>query len=179
MPNWSCNTIIIEGTEEAVATFAKTLRTPDEQGEIQDFSFHQTIPRPSNRDDNWYEYNVNSWGTKWDASEPTIIEESPEKIVIQCETAWSPPTEWASKVAQKIKGLKITVAFCEIGMHFYGVDVYEGKRSIKIFNKMDDEVDFDKAPEGSTEEEIDEWESEPAGPLKVFMEKYSIRHTGG
>ena len=179
MPNWACDTIIIEGTKEAVATFAKTLRTPDSQGNTVDFSLHQTISCPSEQEANYYNWQVKTWGTKWDVSEPSIIEENTDKIVIQCETAWSPPSKWAARVAKKIPGVKVTVAFCEIGMHYYGVDVYEEKRSIKIFNEMNDDTDFTHPPEGATEEEIDEWETESAGPLRVFMEKYFIRHLGG
>jgi len=39
----------------------------------------------------WYDWNVNNWGTKWDAGEPSVEEISPTEVTYQFETAWSPP----------------------------------------------------------------------------------------
>lgn len=43
---------------------------------------------------NWYEWCTSNWGTKWNASDTEICDDT-----ISFNTAWSPPTGWLSKLA--------------------------------------------------------------------------------
>ena len=51
--------------------------------------------------DNWYDWNVRNWGTKWDVSvhdgeqypDTELMEESKTSLAYRFNTAWSPPTE--------------------------------------------------------------------------------------
>ena len=51
--------------------------------------------------DNWYDWNVRNWGTKWDVSvhdgeqypDTELMEESETSLAYRFNTAWSPPTE--------------------------------------------------------------------------------------
>lgn len=43
-----------------------------------------------NTPNNWYNFNVREWGTKWDAGHPEV-EKTDEGLAVAFETAWSPP----------------------------------------------------------------------------------------
>jgi hypothetical protein len=40
---------------------------------------------------NWYSWNVNNWGTKWNAYSQELLEQDNYTLKIQFDTAWSPP----------------------------------------------------------------------------------------
>lgn len=40
---------------------------------------------------NWYNFNTDKWGTKWDACEAELTEESKTHLGYRFDTAWSPP----------------------------------------------------------------------------------------
>jgi hypothetical protein len=40
---------------------------------------------------NWYNYNIDKWGTKWDACEAYLEGESETELTYRFDTAWSPP----------------------------------------------------------------------------------------
>lgn len=106
MPNWVYNSLSIEG-EEAQAIKEKLVKVT-EQG-VFPLSFMNIIAPtdieryekvvgsldPENRvhPDNWYNWNIRNWGTKWDAGSPAIVEDTPEKVRYTFETAWSAPYE--------------------------------------------------------------------------------------
>lgn len=131
MPNWCTNLLMISNSEE----FEKTMNTPDMNGEIAKFSFHQTVPFPENgfrgmlslqdKEEcakkgipNWYDWCSKEWGTKWDACD-VIVDRNP-KLEIRFETAWSPPIAWLKAVSLKFPKSKFTLKCCECGMGYYG-----------------------------------------------------------
>lgn len=86
MPNWVfCNLEVKSKTDEQLGEFKKKVsndKTP--------FTFEKIIPRPPEEEDNWYDWNIGNWGTKWDACDVTLTEG--EKVVnYSFSTAWSPP----------------------------------------------------------------------------------------
>lgn len=75
-------------------------------------TFHSFVPVP---DDvlkhgyqlKGYDWQIENWGTKWDAIEPKLISEKPGEIIYHFETAWSEPEPWLDKVIKKYPRLKI------------------------------------------------------------------------
>src|SRR5207253_1211356 len=83
-----------------------------------DFSFEALVPRPSDEvlgrkrtilpgnlgyafgsglnGVNPMQWEVDNWGTKWDAGEP-VVDEKNERVTFQ--TAWSAPLPWLEKVS--------------------------------------------------------------------------------
>lgn len=70
--------------------------THDDENPV--FSFWNIVrPNPEEyeeyRDQGWYGWNNAHWGTKWDAGDVEVIEESGTGWAIQFRTAWAPPQE--------------------------------------------------------------------------------------
>ncbi len=171
MPNWCACSLSIKGTEDDLKLFYDTLNTPNKEGLVVLFSFHQNVPRPSNT--NWYTWNIENWGTKWDATNVSVASETPTKFLVQFDTAWSPPLSWLKTVSKKYPTMKFKLAYCESGMEFYGVvtrhDIYGEVHTSEYEFLKDDEIYDDD----------DTVEINVKGRLHWFMTKYSLLHTGG
>jgi hypothetical protein len=50
--------------------------------------------------DSWYEWAIANWSTKWGAYEAKLLLESPTKLVLQFNTAWSPPSAIFDKLTE-------------------------------------------------------------------------------
>lgn len=67
---------------------------------------------------NWYEFQVDRWGTKWDAYEIHILEDTGGSLLLSFETAWSPPTGIYETAFEK--GFSIEATYVEQGCDFIG-----------------------------------------------------------
>ena len=181
MPNWCACSIHITGSKKDMKLFNKTLEKHNEADEKTVFSFYQTVPRPESAD--WYTWNIKNWGTKWDCSEPTLVRKTHTEFLVQCDTAWSPPLAWGETVSRMFPNLTFTIAYCEAGMRFYGVWTRNGNNKetkTRKYEFLDDDIIGFRTENGvRVRDDKDPWEEEPNGRLKVFMEKYSLAHTGG
>ena len=86
MPNWVYNHI--EVNNERAIDFMRS----DER----DFDFEKIIPMPTEEKDNWYDWRINNWGTKWNASEVEV-----DGTSVTFETAWSAPNEVTAALAHR------------------------------------------------------------------------------
>ena len=43
------------------------------------------------QDDRWYDWRLANWDTKWDAYDVQIMDDDPDQLEVEFETAWSPP----------------------------------------------------------------------------------------
>ena len=115
--------MIISG--EGLGKFRETMNRQNEIGEIVEFSFYQTVPRPFEENDNWYKWNIKNWGTKWDTDDQLEIRDYGDSIEIVLQTAWAPPTSWARTCASKTPYLRIAISYREPGVGFCGRCVAE------------------------------------------------------
>ncbi len=97
MPNWCLNQVVVtdlEGskkTKEKIDAVIHALNLCSINDSME--FFDAIIPRPKVRDDDWYEWNVANWGTKWGAKELYFkVSDDRDKVTITFDTAWSPPT---------------------------------------------------------------------------------------
>jgi hypothetical protein len=66
----------------------------------------------------WYDFNLNRWGTKWEAYEVTLLIDKPDTLVIEFDTAWSPPEGiYRTLHAQ---GFDVEATYCEAGADYIG-----------------------------------------------------------
>ena len=88
-------------------------------------------PLPKEEEENWYDWRVNYWGTKWDLDIDIQINED-DCILLSFDSAWAPPTAWLDKVSYDFPELHFILNFEEGGVGFKGT--YEICRSEDIFS---------------------------------------------
>jgi hypothetical protein len=131
MPNWVYNSIGVDGKTEDLQSFIAKATKPrpwqDDEPDEERFSFWNFIsPDPTKLDlyfetngatkdlttgemvrtgdneFNWYNWNINNWGCKWDANEITIDDCQGEGyVLIQFATPWGMPTPVFQAMAEQ------------------------------------------------------------------------------
>jgi len=74
--------------------------------------------------DNWYDWCVENWGTKWDV-EAELVDESEIYLRYEFDSAWSPPIDWLEEVAKQFPKLHFKLKYEEEGMGFMGIAIGE------------------------------------------------------
>ena len=71
---------------------------------------------------NWYDWHINNWGTKWDCDiEEADYDTTPESIVFNFDSAWSPPTKAIVALSKLFPTLSLTLTYREDGCAFAGI----------------------------------------------------------
>lgn len=114
MPNHVFNKMTVTGSAEALAAFKNKAQHTNEENYLREFSYWNFITPPQealdsgeyhathgfvggkesgNTSNNWYNFNVREWGTKWDAYEiqPDEFSLTDTSWTISWSSAWSPP----------------------------------------------------------------------------------------
>lgn len=114
MPNWVRNNVKF-GTDKVI----KECVIKNENG-VEEFDFDKIIPMPkvleeengldkltleerlifleeNDNCDNWYDWNVHHWGTKWNSSETCVVNDKE----VEFETAWSMPEPIFREISKK------------------------------------------------------------------------------
>ena len=155
MPNWCYTNIEVRGKTDVVKKLVEMVKSEkDEEGSPTDFDFDKIIPQPKTYEEcpveyrinseeearkealawdekaernwfNWYKWNCDNWGTKWnacDASANIVWDISPgiSTSNIWLETAWSPALPVYRKLQEMYPELEIQVAFADEGGGFIG-----------------------------------------------------------
>lgn len=112
MPNWCQNFINITAEKELFEKFNID----------KEFLFKNILPLPKEQEDNWYRWQIDNWGTKWDICDPDleIREVESGKLLLSgfFETAWSPPLKLYEYMSSN--GFSIVAYYHECGVQFYG-----------------------------------------------------------
>jgi len=137
MPNWCNNRVEIYGydNDEELRAF-KALVT----SEKSKFDFNKILPMPEELTDtvkgsnhvpskeliekygydNWYDWRVENWGTKWELDEDVQVSDDGEYIKYDFETAWAPPEGIYHAIREKFPDLEVSWFYDEPGMEFAG-----------------------------------------------------------
>lgn len=108
MPNWVTNRIVFHGDQENIDRVLQYIK-----GNGSKIDFNKIIPMPDNiyRGDlgkrerelygsnNWYDWRIANWGTKWNAYWSSINNEN-STIILWFDTAWSCPLEVLDRLAE-------------------------------------------------------------------------------
>jgi len=153
MPNWCFNTLSVDGDASSITKFREWLN--DEPLTLQKIrpmpkELEDTIsPTPdwSAADaekakilqekygaDNWYDWHVANWGTKWDI-EVNEDDASDTNIYYSFDSAWSPSLEATKYLSTLFPDLTFTHKYYETGIGFAG--------SMTVGNEDFDETYFD------------------------------------
>lgn len=79
----------------------------------------------------WYDWNIEHWGTKWNAADPELDQIDGDNVVFHFSTAWSPPMPVVEKLAKLFPELRIKHDFFEMGCGFQGHFTYAGGVVVK------------------------------------------------
>lgn len=149
MPNWCDNSMRLSHQDkDKIDALQAELEKKNDDGHFMAEVFQHLCPRPADQEDNWYDWNISNWGTKWDASLIDWDRSDDNTITIYCDTAWSPPTALYQYLYNN--GWEVEAYYHEGGCAFAGIwsdgddDYYEydvtDKESIE--NLPSDLVDF-------------------------------------
>ena len=148
MPNWCENEVVISGKPEDMKKFKEDAIIDGK------FCFNNLIPRPSELDimsggygslernkqkqlekkqaenikkygaKDWYDWNCENWGTKWDIEWFEVLEEqySDTEILLRLvfETAWSPGTGIYNYIVNNYSNLNVSWYYHEPGNQIAG-----------------------------------------------------------
>ena len=121
MPNWCNNTLDISGDEAEIKRFKENAESYEDK---QHLSLEKLYPIPEK--ENWYNWHVENWGTKWDV-DGELINESSETLDYVFDSAWTPPIEAFTKISLDYPTLRFKLEFEETGMEFAGyADIEKG-----------------------------------------------------
>jgi len=92
MPNWVSHQLLVYGNNRDLQNFERFITTTEkiEGGKQQRFlDFNLFVARPAKEDDNWYNWNCDNWGTKWNSQGVEIDDSQEDVLRIQFDTAWN------------------------------------------------------------------------------------------
>jgi hypothetical protein len=154
MPNWVYSNLTVIGDEAEVDRFVEQVgksyevryqnwETKQEVREVREnngFSFWNIIaPEAEILDEywgvadhtagpnNWYPWNNEHWGTKWDAGEVGIERHSDDHLQVRFHTAWSPPYPVIEEASRQYPTLTFTLEWEEEQGFGAEVEVKDGE----------------------------------------------------
>ena len=130
MPNHCFNRIEIYGkeaskiaskieSEETPFDFTKIFPEPD-YDKVEVFSTFGEKTKPVTKDQAWWDWRVQNWGTKWNSYDCEVIEMDDEQVEYTFSTAWSPPEGVIEKLREQYPDVSITAFYDEPGMEIAG-----------------------------------------------------------
>jgi hypothetical protein len=193
MPNWCDNNITIRGKAQDInAIYQQCLKDDVDLCEavkpIPEALRDTTSPAPEGSEqpvvdgvNNWYDWCVNNWGTKWDLCDAEYeyedAGEGEATLQINCQTAWGPPCVIYDTLVDK--GFYVYATYHEGGMGFAGIwedghdDHYNyGDMSIEeikatLPEELDEQYGISEwMEENQEEEELSTWMQEGAEAKK-------------
>lgn len=192
MPNWCYNSIEVSGSPKNIGRIAaviQTLKNSKDENDSTSNLFRSLIGLPPKTDmdkyenGEWYDTNVNWFGTKWDVSLDFVQEVTKDYILLSGETAWSPPINFCVELA-KTYGVDVNMYYEEPGSDFcgkcviddeggYSEEDYEYQHGIYVFEGFNEwyEREFSSALEWMVEEHQDDDEPDF---ISIIRESYGF-----
>jgi hypothetical protein len=162
MPNWCSNRATITGPSPVIDEIKQILADPE--GELLAWM----VPQPNfEGESDWYNWNVNNWGTKWDITDVYIDNaDEPDSIEFAFSTAWAPPVEAFATWALADGRVQFSLEYWEPGCGFVGVTAFDGEY-------LDtDDVDCGSDPEEYKRRASDVWGYEEYDEPEPLTEWY-------
>lgn len=142
MPNWTTNAITLKHEDKSKIDLIANI-DPNDTGILQtlipcpeelcddDLTSWSRGPEQDARDkkkaemvkkygyESWYDWRVANWGTKWDLCDPTITRVDDNTVMINCQTAWSPPDVALSTLVSE--GYDVRALYVGEGYEYAGI----------------------------------------------------------
>jgi hypothetical protein len=144
MPNWCNNSITIKGSTETIKTLWDEATAEGDDGGLLNSMVPMpkelndtTSPTPPDSEqpvvdgcDNWYDWRVKHWSTKWDVSTEGLEYkdngDGTAEITGWFDSAWAPPIGAYQKFCDDMDGVYLEAFYDEPGMCFVGCWDSEG-----------------------------------------------------
>ena len=135
MPNWCSNHVTIYGEDFSKVKDLLERKTDDDglfehtigivkEGYLRDGKYPNLADiKIDDKYFNWYDHNLNEYGTKWDVRE-IHSEFYDDYVSLGFESAWSSPLEWARKLSEKFK-VVVEIEYSEAGNDFGGRSLFK------------------------------------------------------
>ena len=145
MPNWCGNEVQFDGSEEDIAKFKEECFTDHKGVAVLDFS--KVMPEPDYEQPkkdgthndgvqtelhsvmpDWWTWRNDNWGTKWnlvpthdgDLTAYMTVEDGEDFIMLEFDTAWSPPSGIYEAIIDKYPDLSVNWFYREDGVQMAG-----------------------------------------------------------
>lgn len=135
MPNWCENEITLTGSKSVIEKLHSIAKEANQEKGF----FNRLVPRPKEQEENWYDWNTQNWGTKWDIDPDQfqvgeIVKAHREySFNISLATAWSPPENFLKTLCKELD-ISANLRYIEGGMDFCGLLKIKGKEILKDFS---------------------------------------------
>ena len=182
MPNWCNNYLkVTSPVAEDIQKFKKKAKPDKEKNEETCLSLEKLCPRPKSEEKNWYDWNCDNWGTKWDV-DASLLNSSDNELNYSFDSAWSPPVEAFEKISKYFPSLTFFLEFEELGMGFAGnASITDGDCNIE-----DEEILYGICPECLEETQLLRGECAMCGaaidkvikPIGKILEHSDIQRKG-
>ena len=117
MPNWCDNSIRLYNEDKSkIDALEVEMSKKNDEGRSMACPFQHLRPNPSGDWD--YNWSVENWGTKWDASIIDWDRTGDNEITIYCNTAWAPPIALYEYLTEE--GWDVDAIYHESGMAYAG-----------------------------------------------------------
>ena len=125
MPNWFYFSLNVSGKKENVQAFVENVKGKEGTNyEGREFDFNHFIPQPEGLYDeksednifpNWYNWNIENWGTKWNASvdDAYLVSDKegfPYEYHYDMRTAWADPRPVIIKMLEMYPDLDFDIS---------------------------------------------------------------------
>jgi hypothetical protein len=117
MPNWCDNSVTLRHPDKAkIDALAAEMSKKNDNGGSMACPFQHLRPNPTGE---WqYDWSVENWGTKWEASIIDWDHSGDNEIRLYYETAWSPPIALYEYLVEE--GWEVEAIYHECGMCYIG-----------------------------------------------------------
>ena len=194
MPNWCNNTITLTGPKEKITAIYTKAKKDDallqQLKPMPEALDGTTSPAPKEGKvqplvdgfDNWYDWRVQNWGTKWDVDmEGLELSDDGTTITGWFDSAWSPPIHAYEYFLTDNEDCSINSYYYEGGMDFAGQ--WEGFADAEVTpseftaDEMEDStmgIIFTLNEHFGFSEAVREYENEPSDTEKFIVEKEAV-----
>ena len=140
MPNWCQNVATIyHEDKQKIDAIRDELSKPKDDVAL----FNSLRPRPADQEENWYSWNLENWGTKWEASVYDFDRIDEHNIKVSYDTAWGPSIAFYEFLDSE--GYEVDAFYHEEGMAFCGRYAY-GTDDHYEYSNMDSSEILDEIP---------------------------------
>lgn len=119
-----------------------TIQTP-----VDDPNWWSDLMEATSKSNNWYEWNLRNWGTKWEATNVDCHQESPFILKYTFDTAWGCVDDLMVRLSAKYESLKF----------FYNACYEDGERVSMVIEDGTVLEQEDSGPPSSHEESEEVW----------------------